>query len=292
MAPAFPRVFPAPARSRRRGPARPGPLADPPRSSADGARDRQPPLAASLRPGAGRHAERLRRARRAAHAPGTARLAGQRIRREGLVGQAHAAADGALERLLAGQPGRHPPSAAPDPDNRLLVATASPAARGGIVRDGALAVAGTLNREQGGPMVRVPLEPEVYELIFTEGEPDGLWPITPDPRQHVRRSLYLFAKRNVRLPLLRGVRQAGHADLVSGAASQHVRPAGADPPQRAVLAGAEQGVGRPAAARVRPRRGPADRPGLPAGSGPAPRPAERETVRAFLRTQAGLLPAP
>jgi hypothetical protein len=28
----------------------------------------------------------------------------------------------------------------------------------------------------GGPMVRVLLEPEVYDLIFTEGEPDGLWP--------------------------------------------------------------------------------------------------------------------
>src|SRR6516165_9642107 len=51
-------------------------------------------------------------------------------------------------------------------------------------------------------MMRVPLETEAYELIFTEGEPDGLWPVTPDARQHARRSIYLFAKRNVRLPLL------------------------------------------------------------------------------------------
>src|SRR5262249_46646133 len=50
--------------------------------------------------------------------------------------------------------------------------------------------------------VRVPLEPEVYDLIFTEDEPDGLWPVTPDARQHARRSLYLFRKRNVRLPML------------------------------------------------------------------------------------------
>jgi hypothetical protein len=51
-------------------------------------------------------------------------------------------------------------------------------------------------------MVRVPLEPEVYDLIFTEGEPDGLWHATPDSREHTRRSVYLFAKRNVRLPML------------------------------------------------------------------------------------------
>ena len=54
----------------------------------------------------------------------------------------------------------------------------------------------------GGPSVRVPLEPEVYDTIFTEGEPDNLWPVTPDPRQHTRRSLYLLRKRNVRLPML------------------------------------------------------------------------------------------
>src|SRR5262249_13026391 len=65
----------------------------------------------------------------------------------------------------------------------------------------ALAAVGTLNHRLGGPMVRVPLEPEVYDLIFTEGEPDGLWPVTPNPREHSRRSIYLFAKRNVHLPL-------------------------------------------------------------------------------------------
>jgi hypothetical protein len=73
---------------------------------------------------------------------------------------------------------------------------------GEALRDNLLAVAGTLNRKLGGPMVRVPLEPEVYELIFTEGEPDGLWHVTPDVREHTRRTLYLFAKRNVRLPML------------------------------------------------------------------------------------------
>jgi hypothetical protein len=70
------------------------------------------------------------------------------------------------------------------------------------LRDSILFAAGTLNERIGGPSVKVPLEPEVYDLIFTEGEPDGLWPVTPDASQHVRRSVYLFNKRNVRLPLL------------------------------------------------------------------------------------------
>jgi hypothetical protein len=69
------------------------------------------------------------------------------------------------------------------------------------IRDAVLATAGQLNDQMGGPSIRVPLEPEVYDTIFTEGEPDNLWPVHPDPRQHARRSLYLIRKRNVRLPL-------------------------------------------------------------------------------------------
>jgi Protein of unknown function (DUF1553)/Protein of unknown function (DUF1549) len=89
-----------------------------------------------------------------------------------------------------------------DPDNKLLGRMNRRRLEGETIRDAILAAAGTLNREMGGPMVRVPLEPEVYDLIFTEGEPDGLWPVTTDAKQHTRRSLYLFAKRNVRQPLL------------------------------------------------------------------------------------------
>jgi hypothetical protein len=89
-----------------------------------------------------------------------------------------------------------------DPDNRLLWRMNRRRLDAESLRDTILAVAGTLNRRPGGPMIRVPLEPEVYELIFTEGEPDGLWHITPDAGEHMRRTIYLFAKRNVRLPLL------------------------------------------------------------------------------------------
>src|SRR5687767_14002717 len=84
-----------------------------------------------------------------------------------------------------------------DPDNRLLGRMSRRRLEGEAIRDAALAVAGSLYPKAGGPVVRVPLEPEVYELIFTEGEPDGLWHATPDASERHRRSIYLFAKRNV-----------------------------------------------------------------------------------------------
>jgi hypothetical protein len=89
-----------------------------------------------------------------------------------------------------------------DPENRLLSHMNRRRLDGEALRDTVLAVSGNLLPSVGGAPVRVPLEPEVYDLIFTEDEPDGLWPVTPDRRQHGRRSLYLFNKRNVRLPLL------------------------------------------------------------------------------------------
>jgi len=88
-----------------------------------------------------------------------------------------------------------------DPDNKLLWRMNRRRLEAEALRDSILAVAGTLNRQVGGVSVRVPLEPEIYDLIFTEDEPDGLWPVTPDVTQHTRRSIYLFNKRNVRLPL-------------------------------------------------------------------------------------------
>ncbi|HVL13442.1 MAG TPA: DUF1549 and DUF1553 domain-containing protein [Gemmata sp.] len=97
--------------------------------------------------------------------------------------------------------------AATDPDNKLLWRMNRRRLEAEAVRDSVLAAAGTLNPQVGGRSVRVPLEPEVYDLIFTEGEPDGLWPVTPDPKQHTRRSIYLFSKRNVRLPLLESLDQ-------------------------------------------------------------------------------------
>jgi hypothetical protein len=68
--------------------------------------------------------------------------------------------------------------------------------------DNILAVTGSLNPKLGGRPVRIPIEPEVYDLIFTEHERDGLWPVSPDKSVQNLRSIYLYDKRGVRLPLL------------------------------------------------------------------------------------------
>jgi hypothetical protein len=69
------------------------------------------------------------------------------------------------------------------------------------VRDAMLAVSGELNSKMDGPGVLAPIEKEIEDLIFTEAEAVDLWPEDRNPSEHLRRSLYLFRKRNVRYPL-------------------------------------------------------------------------------------------
>jgi hypothetical protein len=116
-----------------------------------------------------------------------------------------------------------------DPDQRLLWRMPRRRLEAEALRDGVLAVTGQFTPWLGGPMIRIPLEPEVYDLIFTEDEPDGLWPITPDSREHSRRSLYLFNKRNVRLPILEAFDQP---DTLTSCA---VRPVSTFAPQALIL---------------------------------------------------------
>jgi len=89
-----------------------------------------------------------------------------------------------------------------DPDNTYLWRMNRKRMDAEILRDSMIFAGGQMNQKFHGPMIKIPLEPEVYDLIFTEGEPDGLWLANPDPHEHFRRSVYLFNKRNVRLPLL------------------------------------------------------------------------------------------
>jgi hypothetical protein len=89
-----------------------------------------------------------------------------------------------------------------DPDNRLYWRMNRKRFDAEMIRDAALSVSGTLNPKIGGRPVRNPIEPEVYNLIFTEFERDGLWPVSPDKAVRNRRAIYLYNKRSVRLPLL------------------------------------------------------------------------------------------
>ena len=116
-----------------------------------------------------------------------------------------------------------------DPGNKLLWKMPRRRLEAEAIRDSILTAASTLNPQMGGPSVKVPLEPEVYDLIFTEGEPDGLWPVTPDAKQHTRRSVYLFNKRNVRQPMLEAFDQP---DTLNSCAD---RPVSTFAPQALIL---------------------------------------------------------
>ena len=83
-----------------------------------------------------------------------------------------------------------------DPANRLLWQFPRRRLSAEEVRDTMLAVAGRLNLKAGGESVVLPVESDLIDLLY---DPSG-WPVTADPREHDRRSIYLLAKRNLRLP--------------------------------------------------------------------------------------------
>jgi hypothetical protein len=66
---------------------------------------------------------------------------------------------------------------------------------GEIIRDQLLAVSGRLNSAFGGPGVFPPVPKEAVQ--GAKG-----WTASPDARDHVRRSVYIFARRNLRFPFL------------------------------------------------------------------------------------------
>ncbi len=85
-----------------------------------------------------------------------------------------------------------------DPDNRLLWHFPRRRLAAEEVRDAMLAVAGQLNMTAGGPSVIVPVDQELIDLLYKPSQ----WEVTANGVEHLRRSVYLIAKRNLRLPLL------------------------------------------------------------------------------------------
>jgi hypothetical protein len=80
-----------------------------------------------------------------------------------------------------------------DPDNRLLWRMSRRRLEGEALRDAMLRASGLLNPRMAGPSVFPELP---ADLPVTRG-----WSVTPDPRERNRRSIYVFAKRNQRLPI-------------------------------------------------------------------------------------------
>jgi hypothetical protein len=88
-------------------------------------------------------------------------------------------------------------AAAVDPDNELLGRFPMTRLDGESIRDAMLSVAGMLNTRSGGPGVMPPLPLELKRTLLP-----GQWKTSEDESEHFRRGVYIFARRNLRYPIL------------------------------------------------------------------------------------------
>ena len=85
-----------------------------------------------------------------------------------------------------------------DPENRLLWHFTRRRLAAEEIRDAMLSASGRLNHKAGGPSVMLPVDPDMIRLLYKPSQ----WQIAGNPAEHDRRSVYLIAKRNLRLPFL------------------------------------------------------------------------------------------
>ena len=102
---------------------------------------------------------------------------------------------------------------------------------GEAIRDALLAASGELNRQPGGPGFRPPLPDELVRTLLK-----SQWPVTPEVEQHRRRSVYLFARRNLRYPIFEAF------DKPDGNASCSRRNVSTIAPQALLLLNADDSV--------------------------------------------------
>jgi hypothetical protein len=93
---------------------------------------------------------------------------------------------------------RYPEATREDPENRLLSRFNRRRLEAEEIRDAMLAVSGRLNARAGGPSVMVPVAPGIVRLLLKPTQ----WQVARDEAEFDRRSIYLIAKRNLRLPFL------------------------------------------------------------------------------------------
>ena len=83
-----------------------------------------------------------------------------------------------------------------DPEARFLSRFPRRRLDAEVIRDAIFAVSDSLNLVSGGPSVRPPLPKELSATLLR-----GQWKATTDKAQHYRRSIYVFARRNLRYPM-------------------------------------------------------------------------------------------
>ncbi len=85
-----------------------------------------------------------------------------------------------------------------DPDNKLLWRFNRQRLEAEEIRDAMLSVSGDLNVKEGGPSVMIPLDKGLLTALYKPSQ----WVPAKDPAEYSRRSVYLIAKRNLRLPMM------------------------------------------------------------------------------------------
>jgi hypothetical protein len=85
-----------------------------------------------------------------------------------------------------------------DPENRLRWRFSRRRLTAEELRDAMLAVSGRLNLQAGGRSVMVPVDPQLVDQLYKPTQ----WQIAERAAEFDRRSVYLIAKRNLRLPFL------------------------------------------------------------------------------------------
>lgn len=83
-----------------------------------------------------------------------------------------------------------------DPANLKLARFPRQRLSGEVIRDAMLTSAGALNSAQGGPGVLPPLPSEIVGMLLKDQ-----WTVSRQAADHYRRSVYVFARRNLRYPI-------------------------------------------------------------------------------------------
>jgi hypothetical protein len=82
-----------------------------------------------------------------------------------------------------------------DPENKWFSGQNRNRLEGEVIRDALLAISGTLNSQVGGPSVHPPIPADIVKTSKN-------WTASTRAEDHTRRSLYVFARRNLRFPFL------------------------------------------------------------------------------------------
>ncbi len=116
-----------------------------------------------------------------------------------------------------------------------------------------------LNIKAGGPSVVLPVEPDQMRLLYDPAQ----WLATPEEREHDRRSVYLFAKRNLRLPFTEAFDQPDSQTSCCAPRTKHARAPGAGTAQRRHVKPPRRGVCAPPGTDSGRRPQPCHRTGVP-----------------------------